>query len=86
MSGSDLPRADAAVYATGFDFLLPYLEPFGRFVDHPDAADFILTMNSFAPGAAEALADLKRWGKPLVWWTVEDPNSFEAFLDQAAGL
>lgn len=77
------PRVNARIHVPGSDFLLPYWKPFGRFVSHPSEADFILALNDFTPGAAQALSALKRWRKPIAWWTIEDPNSFELFLPQA---
>ena len=82
-AGPPLPYVDAQIYAIGCDFLLPYLEPCGHFVEQPEEADVLLAMNSLVPGATQMLADALRWQKPLAWWTIEDPNAFAAFLDQA---
>ena len=82
-TGPPLPYVDAKIYALGCDFLLPYLEPFGRFVEQPEEADFFLAMNSIVPGATQTLAEARRWHKPLAWWTIEDPNAFEMTLEQA---
>ena len=78
------PQVNARIYAIGIEFLLPFMEPFGQFVTQPEEADFVLTMNSWEPSAVQKLAEIKRMNKPLVWWTVEDPNAFEAFFGQAA--
>jgi spore maturation protein CgeB len=83
-SGITFPYVNAHIYAAGFDFLFPYMEPFGQFVTEPEDAHFVLTLNSFAPDAVEKLAEVKRINRPLAWWTIEDPISFEAFLGQAA--
>ncbi len=79
-----LPSVSARIYAIGCDFLLPYLLPFGRFVDHAEEADFILALNDITPGAVELLAEARHWNKPIAWWTIEDPNSLETFLAQAS--
>src|SRR2546421_6872832 len=82
--GASMSGSSPAIHPVGLDFLLPYLAPHARFVARPDEADFILAMNSLEPGAAATLADLRRYGRPLAWWTIEDPNAFESFLAQAA--
>lgn len=82
-SAPDLPFVEVRIYAAGFGFLQPYTAPYAHFVEHPDEADFILTMNHSGPDALDRLAALRTWRKPIVWWTIEDPNSFEAFLPQA---
>lgn len=82
-AGPPLPYVDAKIHAIHCDFLLPYLAPFGRFVDRPEDANLLLAMNSMAPGAIQALAEARRCHKPLAWWTIEDPNAFETFLPQA---
>jgi spore maturation protein CgeB len=76
--------AEVRVYPVALDFLRPFLEPFARLVSDPDGADLLLAMNSTEPDAVETLAAARRTGKPLAFWTVEDPNWFEAFLPQAA--
>jgi spore maturation protein CgeB len=81
--GPPLPYVNARVHAIDCEFLLPYLEPFGCFVDRPEDADLLLAMNSVRPGATQALSEARRWHKPLAWWTIEDPNAFESFLPQA---
>ena len=78
------PYVNARIYAVGFEFLFPFIEPFGQFVTEPEDADFVLTMNSFEPNAVQKLAEVKRMNRPLAWWTVEDPMAFEAFFGQAA--
>jgi spore maturation protein CgeB len=88
----ELPRAEAgaerplaSIYAVGLDFLMPFLAPYARFVGSPAESDFILAMNCWErpERAARRLAVMRRAGKPLAWWTVEDPNNFDAFLSQA---
>lgn len=76
-------RINARVFPLGIDFLRPFLEPVIEFVSAPESADFILAMNNTTPGYSRALSDARRYGKPLAWWTIEDPNSFETFLPQA---
>jgi spore maturation protein CgeB len=78
------PHVNARIYAVGFEFLKPFMEPFGQFVTQPEEADFVLTMNSWESDAVQKLAKVKRLNKPIVWWTIEDPNAFEAFFGQAA--
>jgi spore maturation protein CgeB len=75
---------NARVYALGCEFILPFLRPCARFVENPEEADFVISMNNAAAGATESLIEARRWGKPIVWWTIEDPNSFEEFISQAA--
>lgn len=74
---------DVRIYSINADFLLPYLQPCARFVDQPEEADFLLTMNSTEPHVVQTLADARRFGKPIAWWTIEDPNSLNTFLEQA---
>jgi spore maturation protein CgeB len=78
------PRIGSRIFPLQCDFLLPYLEPSGCFTANPREADFVLAANSTDPGFLETLRDARRWGKPVAWWTIEDPNSFEMFLPQAA--
>jgi spore maturation protein CgeB len=79
-----MPFVDAAVSPLGCDFLLPFLTPCARFVDDPAGADFILALNDSRPDAVARLVGSRRWGRPLAWWTIEDPNHFDEFLPQAA--
>lgn len=72
------------IYALGCEFLMPFLRSCAYFVENPEEADFIFSMNNLADGATEALIEAKRWGKPIAWWTIEDPNWFETFVPQAA--
>ncbi|MET0625887.1 MAG: glycosyltransferase [Pyrinomonadaceae bacterium] len=78
--------APPAVFAIDLDFLRPFLEPCARFVDDAAEADFALSMNVTARGedGARRLAAARAAGRPVAWWTIEDPNSFETFLPQAA--
>ncbi len=66
------------------DFLAPFLSDLVELVSDPTDADFVLAMNSDAPDAGAALRQARRAAKPLAWWSIEDPNWFEAFLPQAA--
>ena len=84
LSEIDFPYVNTRIYAVGFEFLFPFVEPFGQFVTEPEDANFVLTMNSFEPNAVQKLAEVKRMNRPLAWWTVEDPMAFEAFFGQAA--
>jgi spore maturation protein CgeB len=72
------------LYPIAFDFLLPLCRPFADFVDRPEEADLLLAMNSAQPGAVRTLAEARHFGKPLAFWTIEDPNWFDAFVEQAA--
>ncbi|MCD9185054.1 MAG: glycosyltransferase [Pyrinomonadaceae bacterium] len=76
--------ANVRIYPLGCGFLMPFLHPCAQFVENPGEADFILSMNNLAAGATEALIDAKKFGKPVAWWTIEDPNWFENFITQAA--
>lgn len=78
------PKVAAKIYAVGFEFLLPYMQSHAEFVEQPEAADFILTMNNSMADWSETMASMRRSNKPIAWWTVEDPNWFEAFIQQAA--
>ncbi len=78
-----LPYVDVKIKTIGCDFLFPYLEPHGCFTEEIEEADFVLALNNTAPGAGQMLRDARRFGKPLAFWTIEDPNSFETFLSQA---
>lgn len=82
-TGPDARFAGARIYALGCEFLMPFLEPCAQFVERPEEADLILAMNSTVPNAETELADARRYGKPIAWWTIEDPNWFEAFIAQA---
>src|SRR6266487_4283945 len=78
------PFVDLTIFPAANDFLLPYLKQHGNFVNNPEEADFILALNSSNPHTVCELADLKkRFNKPIAWWSIEDPNSFETFIDQA---
>lgn len=79
-----LPWVDAKIYILGNDFLAAYWSPFAVFVDNPETADFILVLNDFTEGSLQRIADARRYHKPIAWWTIEDPNSFEQLVAQAA--
>ena len=74
---------NARVYTIAFGFLQPFLERFGGFVSHIEEADFVLAMNTADPDAIAQLHEAKRTHKPLAWWTIEDPNAFDIFFEQA---
>ena len=74
----------ARIFPLGCDFLFPYLEPYGCFTSNPQEADLILAANNTTVGFLETLREARQYGKPIAWWTIEDPNSFGSFLDQAA--
>jgi spore maturation protein CgeB len=76
-------RVTTKIYPVGLEFLWPFLQPHGQFVTQPESADFILTMNNATPDWGQKMALLKG-EKPIAWWTLEDPNWFEAFIGQAA--
>ncbi|MCA1614990.1 MAG: glycosyltransferase [Acidobacteria bacterium] len=80
-------QSPPAVFAVNLDFLRPFLAPCARFVEDAGEADFALAMNAAdrPEGDARRLADARAAGKQVAWWTIEDPNSFETFLPQAAG-
>src|SRR5947207_580220 len=77
-------RIHARIYPLGCEFLLPYLEPYGCFTTDPGDAEFILAANNSAASFLETLRRARALGRPIAWWTIEDPNSFETFLEQAA--
>lgn len=81
---SQLPHVNAKIHAIGCEFLFPYFESFGEFVDNVEEADFILAMNNIRPDMVSMLTEARRSNKPLSWWTIEDPNSLTAFLNQAS--
>src|SRR6266404_4787768 len=83
-SAQTIDFVDVRIYPIDLEFLLPFLRQRAHFVANPEDADFILSMNSVSSDAIETLTRAKRWGKPIAWWTVEDPNWFEAFIEQAA--
>ena len=78
------------IYPLNFDFLQPYCEEGDvRFVGGFDGykADFFLTMNQSGHTAEVNVAGAKNlaaeYGKPLAYWTIEDPNSYQFTLPQA---
>lgn len=76
--------SSTCIFPLGCEFLLPYLEPYGCFVSDMRGCDFILASNSTEPAYADRMREAKAGGNPVAWWTIEDPNSFEDFLPQAA--
>lgn len=71
------------IYPLGCEFLLPFLEPYGCMTNDVQKADFILAANNTRDTFLSELKQAKTLGKPLAWWTIEDPNWFEAFIQQA---
>lgn len=70
----------------GFNFMLPFLEGYAEIVED-DTADFILTMN--IPGhegiltTMAARQEANRLGIRLCFWTIEDPNGYGMFINEA---
>ena len=74
------------LYAVGFDFLYPYFEDTECFVPRAADADAIITMNQAGDWRevtplARAVAD--EYNVPLLYYTIEDPNSYRFTLPQA---
>ena len=74
----------ARILPIGCEFLLPYLEPSGCFTSTPSEADLVLATNDTSAGYLRRLENARALGLPIAWWTIEDPNWFESFIDQAA--
>jgi predicted O-methyltransferase YrrM len=74
----------ARILPLGCDFLFPYIEPHGHFTNEPRDADLVLAANNTTPGYLRTLEDARALGIPIAWWTIEDPNWFESFIEQAA--
>lgn len=75
----------ATVYFIEGSLLRQFFAPHVRFADSPCEADFSLATNDWSDvaGAAARQAEARGAGRPLVWWSTEDPNHFETFLPQA---
>ena len=75
------------IHAIAFGFLQPFCEEYATFVDDPGDADFILTMNSGGHEGMDAIMSARsiadKYEKPLCWWTIEDPNAYFGFVQQA---
>ena len=71
------------IFPLGLEFLLPFLEPYGCIVHDVRDADLVLALNNVAPSHLNDLKQIREAGKPIAWWTVEDPNAFDYFLEQA---
>jgi spore maturation protein CgeB len=84
MKAMQYPGIASRIFPVNCDFLLPYLEVCGCLTSDRREADFMLVANSTDPGCLQAIAAARRYGKPIAWWTIEDPNSLETFLAQAA--
>jgi spore maturation protein CgeB len=84
-AAADIIGREVAVYFIECALLREFLAPHVRLVERPEDADFILATNCWSDvaGAVARQSEARRAGKPLVWWTTEDPNHFETFLPQA---
>ena len=75
------------IHPISFGFLQPYCAPYAAFVDDPNEADFVLSMNSAGHEGMELIRHARDvaagTGIPLCWWTIEDPNAYLGFLPQA---
>jgi len=71
------------IFPLGLEFLLPFIEPYGCIARDVRDADFVLALNNTAPSHLNDLKQIRESGKPVAWWTIEDPNAFDYFLDQA---
>ena len=63
--------------------MAPFLLPHSEFVAVPEEADFALAMNNDLPDYSLLVRNVKRANKPVVWWTIDDPNFFHQFIGQA---
>lgn len=74
-----------SVYFIEGALLRQFFAPHVRLADSPAEADFVLATNCWSDvqGAAARQAEARRAGRPLVWWSTEDPNHFETFMPQA---
>ncbi|HEX7956046.1 MAG TPA: hypothetical protein VF508_03835, partial [Pyrinomonadaceae bacterium] len=77
--------ARVSIHAVDFDYALPFFEPLVRFVGRPEEADFCVAGNCWGDlgGAVARLRAARRAGRPVAFWSAEDPNDFEKFLPQA---
>jgi len=75
------------IYPLHFDFLRPFCEEAGVFVDDPADANAVLTMNQVGAQSIEHIREAKavadKYGIPLCYWTIEDPNSYGFTIHQA---
>jgi spore maturation protein CgeB len=76
-------KIDARIFPLGCEFLLPFLEPYGCITGDVRDADLVLALNNTAPDHLNDLKEIRSARKPVAWWTIEDPNAFDYFLDQA---
>lgn len=67
----------------GGEFLRPLLEPYATITPHPREADFILAANNGEARYLQALRDARSSARPIAWWTIEDPNAFQTFFEEA---
>jgi spore maturation protein CgeB len=77
-------RLPTRIFPVGCEFLMPFLRDHAEFVAQAEEADLVLAMNNTSAGMLGALDGARRAGKPIAWWTIEDPNWLEHFLPQAA--
>ena len=75
----------ASVHFIEGSLLRQFFAPHVRFAETPADCDFVLATNDFRDpaGAVARQAEARRAGRPVVWWSTEDPNHFETFLPQA---
>jgi hypothetical protein len=71
------------VCVLGCEFLRPFLEPYATVTAHPREARFILTANNGGAAYLGAMREARSSGRPVAWWTIEDPNGFETFFEEA---
>jgi len=67
----------------GCEFLRPFLEPYATITPQLHDAAFVLTANNGNPSYLTAMREARGAGRPLAWWTVEDPNGFETFFEES---
>jgi spore maturation protein CgeB/predicted O-methyltransferase YrrM len=71
------------IFPLGCEFLMPYLEPSGSITTEAREASLVLAANNTRESFLAELQEIRKLGKPVAWWTIEDPNWFDAFIDQA---
>jgi spore maturation protein CgeB len=75
--------ANTRIYPLGCEFLMPFLEPYGNMTSDIGEAAFVLAANNTRPSFTAEIREARKSGKPIAFWTIEDPNWFDAFLEQA---
>src|SRR5215471_18803183 len=71
------------IYVLGCEFLLPFLEPHATVTRIPAEAQFVLAANNGNAWYLGAMRHARSSGRPIAWWTIEDPNGFETFFEEA---